>query len=72
MKNKRKASIDNILKVKRMIKLHTAILSNKKVIFKSDEGDTNEVSDIIGSAIIAFNYKIILKGPTTNVGSLFF
>ena len=59
MKNKRKASIDDILKVKRMIKLHTAILSNKKVIFKSDEGDINEVSDIIGSAIIAFNYKII-------------
>ena len=64
MKNKRKASIDDILKVKRMIKLHTAILSNKKVIFKSDEGDTNEVSDIIGSAIIAFNYKIILKDKT--------
>ena len=37
------SSIDNILRVKRMIKLHTAILSNKKVIFKSDEGDTNEV-----------------------------
>lgn len=64
MKNKRKASIDDILKVKRMIKLHTAILSNKKVIFKSDEGDINEVSDIIGSAIIAFNYKIILKDTT--------
>ena len=47
-----------------MIKLHTAILSNKKVIFKSDDGDTNEVSDIIGSAIIAFNYKIILKDKT--------
>ena len=64
MKNKRKASIDNILKVKRMIKVHTAILSNKKVVFTSDNGDTNEVSDIIGSAIIAFNYKIILKDKT--------
>ena len=64
MKNKRKASIDNILKVKRMIKVHTAILSNKKVVFTSDNGDTNEVSDIMGSAIIAFNYKIILKDKT--------
>ena len=64
MKNKRKASIDNILKVKRMIKLHTAILSNKKVVFTSDNGESNEVSDIIGSAIIAFNYKIILKDKT--------
>ena len=64
MKNKRKASIDDILRVKRMIKLHTAILSNKKVVFTSDNGETNEVSDIIGSAIIAFNYKIILKDKT--------
>lgn len=64
MKNKRKASIDDILKVKRMIKLHTAILSNKKVVFTSDNGESNEVSDIIGSAIIAFNYKIILKDKT--------
>ena len=64
MNNKRKASIDNILRVKRMIKLHTAILSNKKVVFTSDNGDTNEVSDIIGSTIIAFNYKIILKDKT--------
>lgn len=64
MKNKRKASIDDILKVKRMIKLYTAILSNKKVVFTSDNGESNEVSDIIGSAIIAFNYKIILKDKT--------
>ena len=70
MKNKRKASIDDILKVKRMIKLHTAILSNKKVIFKSDEGDINEVSDIIGSAIIAFNYKIILKDKTNHTRTI--
>ena len=70
MNNKRKASIDDILKVKRMIKLHTAILSNKKVIFKSDEGDTNEVSDIIGSAIIAFNYKIILKDKTNHTRTI--
>lgn len=61
MKNKRKASIDDILRVKRMIKFHIAILSNKKVLFKSNNGDTNEVSHIIGSVLIAFNYKIILK-----------
>lgn len=61
MKNKRKASIDNILRVKRMIKLHIAILSNKKVLFKLNNGNTNEVSHIIGSVLIAFNYKIILK-----------
>lgn len=64
MKNKRKASIDDILRVKRMIKLHTAILSNKKVVFISDNGNINEVSNIIGSVIIAFNYKMILKDRT--------
>lgn len=65
MKDKRKASIDDILRVKRMIKLHTAILSNKKVVFKSDNGDINEVSNIIGSVMIAFNYKMILNNRTS-------
>lgn len=61
MKDKRKASIDDILRVKRMIKLHIAILSNKEVLFKSNNGNTSEVSNIIGSILMAFNYKIILK-----------
>ena len=34
------------------------------MIFKSGEGNINEVSDIIGSVTIAFNYKIILKDET--------
>lgn len=64
MENKRKASIDNILRVKRMIKLYIAILSNKKVIFKSNDGHIHEVPDITTCAIVAFNYKIISKNKT--------
>ena len=70
MKNKRKASIDNILKVKRMIKLHTAILSNKKVIFKSDDGHIHEVPYITTCTIVAFNYKIISKDKTNHTRSI--
>ena len=70
MNNKRKASIDNILKVKRMIKLHTAILSNKKVIFKSDDGHIHEVPYITTCAIVAFNYKIISKDKTNHTRSI--
>lgn len=70
MKDKRKASIDDILRVKRMIKLHTAILSNKKVIFKSDDRHIHEVSYITGSVVIAFNYKIILKDKTNYIRTI--
>ena len=70
MKDKRKASIDNILRVKRMIKLHTAILSNKKIIFKSDDGHIHEVPYITTCAIVAFNYKIISKDKTNHTRSI--
>lgn len=70
MKNKRKASIDNILRVKRMIKLHTAILSNKKVVFKSDDGHIHEVPYITTCAIVAFNYKIILEDKTNHTRTI--
>lgn len=70
MKDKRKASIDDILRVKRMIKLHTAILSNKKVIFKSDDRHIHEVSYIAGSVVIAFNYKIMLKDKTNHIRTI--
>ena len=70
MKNKRKASIDDILRVKRMIKLHIAILSNKKVIFKSNDGHIHEVPYITTCAIVAFNYKIISKDKTNYTRSI--
>ena len=70
MKDKRKASIDDILKVKRMIKLHTAILSNKKVIFKSDDGHIHEVPYITTCAIVAFNYRIISKDKTNHTRTI--
>ena len=70
MKDKRKASIDDILRVKRMIKLHIAILSNKKVIFKSDDGHIHEVPDITSCAIVAFNYKIISKDKTNHARTI--
>ena len=70
MKNKRKASIDAILRIKRMIKLHIAILSNKKVIFKSDDGHIHEVPYITTCAIIAFNYKIISKDKTNHTRTI--
>ena len=70
MKDKRKASIDDILRVKRMIKLHIAILSNKKVIFKSDDKHIHEVPYITTCAIVAFNYKIISKDKTNHTRSI--
>ena len=70
MKHKRKASIDDILKVKRMIKLHTAILSNKKVVFKSDDEHIHEVPYITTCAIVAFNYKIISKNKTNHTRTI--
>ena len=70
MKDKRKASIDDILRVKRMIKLHIAVLSNKKIIFKSDDGHIHEVPDITTCAIVAFNYKIISKDKTNYTRSI--
>lgn len=53
-----------------MIKLHTAILSNKKVVFKSDEVDTHEVPYITTSVIVAFNYKIILEDKTNHTRTI--
>ena len=70
MKDKRKASIDDILRVKRMIKLHIAILSNKKVIFKLDDGHIHEVPDVTTCALVAFNYTIISKNKTNHTRTI--
>ena len=59
MNNKRKASISDIINIRKMIKVHLAYLTNKKLLFRLDNGYV-EVFDVPTSCIYNISrYKIL-------------
>ena len=59
MNNKRKASISDIINIRKMIKVHLAYLTNKKLLFRLDNGYV-EVFDVPTSCIYSISrYKIL-------------
>lgn len=62
--NKRKASIADIINVRKMIKVHLAYLANKKLLFRLDNGYI-EVFDVPTSCIYSVSrYKILEDNST--------
>ena len=64
MNNKRKASIADIINIRKMIKVHLAYLANKKLLFRLDSGYV-EVFDIPTSCIYSISRYKILKDNFT-------
>lgn len=64
MNNRRKASITDIINVRKMIKVHLAYLANKKLLFRLDNGYI-EVFDIPTSCIYSISRYKILKDNYT-------
>ena len=64
MNNKRKASISDIINIRKMIKVHLAYLTNKKLLFRLDNGYV-EVFDVPTSCIYNISrYKILEDNST--------
>ena len=59
MKNKRKASIADIINIRKMIKVHLAYLANKKLLFRLDNGYIEEFSIPTSSIYSISRYKIL-------------
>ena len=59
MNNRRRASIADIINIRKMIKVHLAYLANKKLLFRLDNGYV-EVFDVPTSCIYSISrYKIL-------------
>ena len=59
MNNKRKASIADIINIRKMIKVHLAYLANKKLLFRLDNGYIEEFSVPTSSIYSISRYKIL-------------
>lgn len=59
MNNRRKASIADIINVRKMIKVHLAYLANKKLLFRLDNGYIEEFSVPTSSIYSISRYKIL-------------
>ena len=64
MNNKRKASISDIINIRKMIKVHLAYLANKKLLFRLDNGYI-ELFDIPTSCIYSISRCKILEDNFT-------
>ena len=59
MNNKRKASISDIINIRKMIKVHLAYLTNKKLLFRLDNRYIEEFSVPTSSIYSISRYKIL-------------
>ena len=64
MNNRRKASIADIINIRKMIKVHLAYLANKKLLFRLDNGYIEEFSVPTSSICSISRYKILEDNST--------
>lgn len=64
MNNRRKASMADIINVRKMIKVHLAYLANKKLLFRLDNGYIEEFSVPTSSIYSISRYKILEDNST--------
>lgn len=64
MNNKRKASIADIINIRKMIKVHLVYLANKKLLFRLDNGYIEEFNVPTSSIYSISRYKILEDNST--------